>query len=123
MFIALSDMVCPTFEGVCCDDYTCILYAHTSFQVDRGVHTIIRFIFVVRIFFVRRMRKMYKNYLHEYTCSIDTVNILTVSVRLTPGALSDPVLVDTVTQHWLWAIGCDCIAVGLLFQSPSMHAS
>ena len=36
----------------------------------------------------------------------------------TSGALSDPVLFDTVAQHWLLAIDCDRIAVGLSFESP-----
>ena len=34
------------------------------------------------------------------------------------GALSDPVLFDTVVQLWLLAIDCDRIAVGLSFESP-----
>ena len=47
--------------------------------------------------------------------------IVTVSVLLTSGALSDPVLIHTVVQHWLLAIDRDCIAVGLSFESPSMR--
>ena len=39
-------------------------------------------------------------------------------VLLTSGALSDPVLFDTVAQHWLLAIDRDRIAVGLSFESP-----
>ena len=39
-------------------------------------------------------------------------------VLLTSGALSNPVLFDTVVQHWLLAIDHDCIAVGLSFESP-----
>ena len=39
-------------------------------------------------------------------------------VLLTSGALSDPVLFDTVVRHWLLAINCDHIAVGL---SLSLH--
>ena len=42
-------------------------------------------------------------------------------VLLTPGALSDPVFVDTVVQHWLLAIGRDCIALGLSFESPPVR--
>ena len=37
-----------------------------------------------------------------------------LSVLLTSGALSDPVPIDTVVQHWLLAIDRDRIAVGLL---------
>ena len=33
-------------------------------------------------------------------------------VQLTSGALSDPVLFNTVVQHWLLAIDRDRIAVG-----------
>ena len=45
-----------------------------------------------------------------------------LSVQLTCGALSDPVLVDTIVQDWLLAIDHDCIAVGLSLESPPMHA-
>ena len=42
-------------------------------------------------------------------------------VLLTSGALSDLVIIDTVTQHWLLAINCDHIAIGLSFESqPSL---
>ena len=44
-----------------------------------------------------------------------------LSVLLTSDALSDPVPIDTVVQHWLLATDCDCIAVGLLFEFPSMQ--
>ena len=44
-----------------------------------------------------------------------------LSVLLTSGALSEPVPIDTVVQHWLLAIDHDCIAVGLSFESPSMQ--
>ena len=43
-----------------------------------------------------------------------------LSALLTSGALSDPILIDTVVQHWLLAIERDCIAVDLSFESPSM---
>ena len=36
----------------------------------------------------------------------------------TSGALSDPVLFESVVQHWLSAIDRDRIAVGLSFESP-----
>ena len=36
----------------------------------------------------------------------------------TSGALSDPVLFDTLVQHWLLAIDRDRIAVGLSLESP-----
>ena len=39
-------------------------------------------------------------------------------VLFTFGALSNPVLFDTVIQHGLLAIDRDGIAVGLLFESP-----
>ena len=39
-------------------------------------------------------------------------------VLFTSGALSDPVLFDTVPQHWLLAIDHDRIAVDLSFESP-----
>ena len=39
-------------------------------------------------------------------------------VLFTSGELSDPVLFDTVVQHWLLAIDCDRIVVGLSFESP-----
>ena len=42
-------------------------------------------------------------------------------VLFTPGALSDPVLFDTVVQHWLLAIDCDRIAVNLSFESPPVR--
>ena len=44
-------------------------------------------------------------------------------VLLTSGALSDPVLRDTVVQHWLLAIDRDSIAVGLSFESPPVHTT
>ena len=40
------------------------------------------------------------------------------TVLLASGVLSDPVLFDTVVQHWLLATNHDCIAVGL---SLSLH--
>ena len=40
-------------------------------------------------------------------------------VLLTSGALSDPVFIDTVVQHWLLDIDRNCIAVGLSFECPS----
>ena len=46
-----------------------------------------------------------------------------MSVLLTSGALSDSVRIDTVVQHWLLAIDCDCITVGLSFESSSAHIS
>ena len=42
-------------------------------------------------------------------------------IVVTSGALSDLVFIDAVVQHWLLANDCDCIAVGLLFESPSMQ--
>ena len=39
-------------------------------------------------------------------------------ILLTSGALGDPVLFDTVVQHWLLAVDRDRIAVGLLYESP-----
>ena len=45
-----------------------------------------------------------------------------LSVLFTSGALSDPAFFDTVSQHWLLAIGRDRIAVGLSFESPSIFA-
>ena len=30
-------------------------------------------------------------------------------------------LIDTVVQHWLLAIDCDCIAIGLSFESPPIN--
>ena len=42
-------------------------------------------------------------------------------VLLTFGALSDPVLIDSVVQRWLLATDCDCIAVVLSFESSSMR--
>ena len=33
-------------------------------------------------------------------------------------SISDPVLFESVVQHWLLAIDRDCIAVGLSFESP-----
>ena len=41
------------------------------------------------------------------------------NVLLTSGALNDPVLFDTVVQHWLLAIDRDRIAVGLLLSPPN----
>ena len=41
-----------------------------------------------------------------------------LSVLFTSGALSDLVLIDTVVQYWLLAIDCDCISIGLSFESP-----
>ena len=37
---------------------------------------------------------------------------------LASGALSDPVLIDAVVQHWFLAINHDGIAVELWFESP-----
>ena len=39
-------------------------------------------------------------------------------VLFTFGALSNPVLFDTVVQHWLLAVDRDRIAVGLSFEFP-----
>ena len=37
---------------------------------------------------------------------------LHLSVMLTSVALSNPVVIDTVVQHWLLGIDLHCIAVG-----------
>ena len=41
-------------------------------------------------------------------------------VLIKSGALSDPVPFDTMVQHSLLATDCDRIAVGLVFEFPSM---
>ena len=43
---------------------------------------------------------------------------LIVAGLFTSGALSDPVLFESVVQHWLLAIDRNCITVGLSFESP-----
>ena len=42
-----------------------------------------------------------------------------LSVLLTSGELSDPVLIHIVVLYWLLTTDCDCIAIGL---SLSLHS-
>ena len=44
-----------------------------------------------------------------------------VNIWCTNTCISDLVLIDTVVQQWLLAIDRDCIAVGLLFESPPIR--
>ena len=50
-------------------------------------------------------------------CVLNTL----LSVLLTSGALSNPVLINTVVQRWRLATDRDCIAIGLSFATRAYN--